>query len=128
MHPIFPPHHVFPNFCQFFISVSEMVHTMRVQNGLRHNDAIRYHKYCSRRLSHLRSKLKHKNGRHRYLSKPIPNDFQDARYLQLLMVAAERSWASHLEMKNALSTPAMPNGLIHTKGGDVKVRCQLKDA
>lgn len=103
-------------------SVSEFIFSMRLQNGLRHNDAIRYHKYCSRRLSRLRNKLKHKNGRHRFVAKPLPNDFVDERYLHLPLVEAERSYARHLEMQHIQSTPPNPNGLIHTENGNVKVR------
>lgn len=104
----------------FRIKISEFIFSMRLQNGLRHNDAIRYHKYCSRRLSRLRNKLKHKNGRHRFVAKPLPNDFVDERYLHLPLVEAERSYARHLEMQHIQSTPPNPNGLIHTENGNVK--------
>lgn len=94
---------------------------MRVHNGLRHHDASRYRKYCSYRLGHLRSKLKHKNGRNQFVGQPLPNDFHDIRFLYLPLVQTERSFAAHLEMKNAQSISPGADGLIQISSGKVKV-------
>lgn len=40
-----------------------MVKSAQNQNGLRHNDYSRYHKYCIRKLHRMRKSLKFTHGR-----------------------------------------------------------------
>lgn len=108
-------------FIFLLLAVSEIIYTARLQNGLRHNDASRYHHYCSARLAHLRSKLKHKHGRQRFVAKQLPFDFHDVRYLHIPILQTERCYAAYLEAKNLQSNQRNSDGLIKTSAGNLKV-------
>eukprot|EP00923_Selenidium_pygospionis_P006853 GHVN01011780.1.p1 GENE.GHVN01011780.1~~GHVN01011780.1.p1 ORF type:complete len:564 (-),score=101.00 GHVN01011780.1:523-2214(-) len=90
------------------LSLYREIHRMRLQNGLRHNDYHRYRGYCTRRLKRIRNSLKFKNGRNKYVQRPLPTGeaFNDARYLLIPLICAERGWAFGIQIKadNANST------------------------
>lgn len=88
----------------FSIPISELIHEMRLRNGLRHHDARRYRDYCTRRLRRIRGKLHYKHGRGRYIQRPFPLDITDVRYLHLLLLAAERCWAFSFHIKTILES------------------------
>ena len=76
------------------------------QNGLRHNDYGRYHKYCCRRMLRLRKSLQftqsqRQNKKYIYVEKPVTGDLvaQNAKYLQILIFKCEADWAYAMQMK-----------------------------
>lgn len=83
----------------FSIAILGLIWTQRYQNGLRHNDHYRYRQYCSRRVRHLRIVLMHKCGRGRYKDVPFPEDFGNSKFVDLLIVYAERCWAHAMLLK-----------------------------
>lgn len=48
-----------------------MVKSAQNQNGLRHNDYARYHKYCQRKLHRMRKSLKFMQGRKKFEKKEV---------------------------------------------------------
>ena len=56
-----------------------LVKAAQNQNGLRHNDYGRYHKYCCRRMLRIRKSLNYtqsqrQNKKHIYVEKPVTAD------------------------------------------------------
>ena len=76
------------------------------QNGLRHSDYGRYHKYCCRRMFRLRKSLKFtqstkKGKKHVYEEKPVTAEEvkKDPKYAQILIFKCEANWAYAMQMK-----------------------------
>ena len=75
-------------------SVLSAVRGSRLSNGLRHDDHLRYRRYCSRRLARLRSSLSWTAGpKAAVRPRPLPSPLPSALFLTLLLTQAERSWA-----------------------------------
>ncbi|PXF40910.1 Signal recognition particle subunit SRP68 [Gracilariopsis chorda] len=74
-------------------------------HGLKHADHLRYRRYCTRRLSRLRSATntsnKHPGHHHRYHACPITVEkiLSNERSLQIPLVLAEREWAFAMDVK-----------------------------
>lgn len=51
---------------QVLVDLLILVKSAQNQNGLRHNDYGRYHKYCVRKIYRLRKSLKFTQGRKQY--------------------------------------------------------------
>mmetsp|Transcript_24525 Transcript_24525/g.54583 ORF Transcript_24525/g.54583 Transcript_24525/m.54583 type:complete len:577 (+) Transcript_24525:97-1827(+) len=83
----------------FSMRILATVQTLQSQNGLRHNDHLRYRQYCTRRLRRLYTGLNFKHGRGRYKAPPFPENFNDPRYLEVLLVNAERAWGYGVQLK-----------------------------
>jgi len=100
----------------FAVKILSMVQAYQNQNGLRHNDHLRYRQYCSRRLARLYNVLHFKHGRGRYKPVPFPSDFQDPRYLEMLIVSAERAWSYGVQLKadNAAASVINPRSRHHS--------------
>jgi len=93
----------------FVISILSLIKTQRYQNGLRHNDHYRYRQYCTRRLRRLRIVLKYKFGKGKYKPNPFPKDFENSKFVELLIVQSERCWAHALQLKSDSAAAAQPN-------------------
>eukprot|EP00747_Dinoflagellata_sp_TGD_P207426 gnl/TRDRNA2_/TRDRNA2_81004_c0_seq1.p1 gnl/TRDRNA2_/TRDRNA2_81004_c0~~gnl/TRDRNA2_/TRDRNA2_81004_c0_seq1.p1 ORF type:complete len:592 (+),score=147.52 gnl/TRDRNA2_/TRDRNA2_81004_c0_seq1:67-1842(+) len=100
----------------FELKVLCMVNTQRSQNGLRHNDHLRYRQYCARRLRRLRCTLRWKHGRGRFKQALFPADFADKRYLEIPLVNAERAWSYGVQLKadNATASALNPQWRQHS--------------
>eukprot|EP00921_Rhytidocystis_pertsovi_P002359 GHVQ01004033.1.p1 GENE.GHVQ01004033.1~~GHVQ01004033.1.p1 ORF type:complete len:377 (+),score=71.66 GHVQ01004033.1:502-1632(+) len=83
--------------------------SMQSQNGVKHNDFMRYRQYCSRKLLRMRKALKFQQGRNRYVGKALPECIQDERYLVLVLVHAERCWSYGMQLKAETAVAAVPN-------------------
>lgn len=68
-------------------------------NGLRHNDHMRYRQYCCRRLRRLFVQLNFKHGRGRWKPAVWPEEVKDVRFLELLLMNAERAWSFGMQLK-----------------------------
>lgn len=100
---------VVPQHDPFALKIFCVVSAQQSQNGLRHNDHLRYRQYCSRRLRRLFCTLKFKHGRGRYKPSPFPADFQDARFLEVPLVNAERAWSYGVQLKSDNANAAQIN-------------------
>lgn len=85
---------------KFSLDIAEYTRNLQSQNGLRHGDYHRYRHFCSRKLHRLRKGLKIPNGRHRFKKATIPDSKTSSRFLELLVIQSERSWAHGLTLKS----------------------------
>ena len=81
------------------------------QNGLRHSDYGRYHRYCTRRMLRIRKKLaftqyKKINKKSLYVPKPITEEHacQNVKFLHILVFKCEADWAYAMQMKSCASS------------------------
>lgn len=51
-----------------------MVKSAQNQNGLRHNDYGRYHKYCIRKIYRMRKTLKFTQGRKQFTKRQVTSE------------------------------------------------------
>lgn len=104
-----------PTHDPFTFKILSVVQGQQSQNGLRHNDHLRYRRYCSRRLRRLYNVLRFKHGRGRFKQAPFPADFQDARFLEVPLVNAERAWSYGVQLKadNATASTMNPQWRHH---------------
>ncbi len=80
------------------------VKTAQNQNGLRHNDYARYHKYCVRKIYRMRKTLKFTQGRRQYQAKPVTFEAAtNVKHLLLLVFKAEANWAYATNIKQRFS-------------------------
>merc|ERR1719193_2944856 len=70
-----------------------------LNNGMRHNDYLRYRHSCSKRLRKLYVFLKYKNSKKPQKKVHLPSDFSDMRWLQIPLVSAERAWSYGMQLK-----------------------------
>jgi len=100
----------------FSFKLMETVQKQQSSNGLRHNDHLRYRQYCSRRLRRLFNALRFKHGKGRFKNVPFPDDFQDVRFLEIPLVAAERAWSYGVQLKadNAAASVLNPQWRHHS--------------
>ena len=89
------------------LDIAEYTRNLQSQNGLRHGDYHRYRHFCTRKLHRLRSSLKIPNGRHRFKKVPLPDTIHSQRFIELLVIQAERAWAHGLTLKSEF---ALNNG------------------
>lgn len=85
------------------LDIAEFTRNLQSHNGLRHSDYHRYRRFCTRKLHRLRSSLKIPNGRHRFRKATFPDKIESARYLQILILQAERAWAHGITLKSEFS-------------------------
>jgi len=100
----------------FSFKVLSLAQAQQSLNGLRHNDHLRYRQYCTRRLGRLYKVLHFKHGRGRFKAVPFPEDFSDIRFLEIPLVAAERSWSYGVQLKadNAAASQMNPRWRRHS--------------
>jgi len=98
-----------PTHDPFSFSVLKVAQTQQSLNGLRHNDHLRYKQYCSRRLRRLYTVLKFKHGKGRFKNTPLPDNFDDMRFLEIPLVSAERAWSFAVQLKSDNATSASFN-------------------
>jgi len=108
--PVVPTHE------PFSFALWRTVQTQQTQNGLRHNDHLRYRQYCQRRLRRLYNVLRFKHGRGRFKQAPFPPDFSDVRFLEIPLVSAERAWSYAVQLKadNAAASALNPQWRHHS--------------
>lgn len=84
------------------VEILPLIKDAQQHHGLRHKDYQRYRQYCARRLKRIRNTLNFKLGnRHGYKGKKISEDLvTDPRYLQMMLMNAERSWSYAMELKH----------------------------
>jgi len=85
---------------KFNLEIAEVTRNLQSLNGLRHGDYHRYRHFCTRKLRRVRSSLKIQNGRHRFKKTLVPDVINSVRFVELLVVQAERSWAHGLTLKS----------------------------
>ncbi|KAL7319269.1 signal recognition particle subunit srp68 [Mucor circinelloides] len=83
------------------VDVLGLINESRMTYGLRHQDYQRYREYCTNRIRRLRQilKLTQSNNKTTNVRKPLPQEFNDARYLHLGVYETERAWAFAMELK-----------------------------
>lgn len=78
------------------------------QHGLRHGDYQRYRGYCTRRVRRLRKVLKIPQGDKRHFKKRdvtsnnLNGKNADERYLHIVLMLAERTWAYAMQVQSFL--------------------------
>lgn len=88
----------------FCCAVLANIKTAQMTNGLRHGDHQRYRQYCSRRLRRIRVGLDCTQSKREFKPQAItPATVTDVRYLALVLVQAERSWAYAMQLKNDMT-------------------------
>lgn len=99
----------------FNFEVADFTRSLQSQNGLRHGDYNRYRRLCTRKVHRLKSTLNLSNGRHRYKHVPMPDVINSPKFVQLLVVQAERAWAYAVTLKSeyALGEAKAPGRIRH---------------
>lgn len=76
---------------------------MHLQNGLRHNDYSRYHKYCTNKLKTLKKSLKlsavQTKTKKFELIAIKPEIIENDKYFYIVFLNCERSWAYSMSLK-----------------------------
>jgi len=105
-----------PTHDPYSFKIWTIVSAQQSQNGLRHNDHLRYRQYCSRRLRRLHNVLRFKHGRGRFKQVPYPADFKDVRFLEIPLTQAERAWSYGVQLKadNANAATTNPQWRLHS--------------
>jgi|EP00927_Polykrikos_kofoidii_P057984 signal recognition particle subunit SRP68 len=97
-----------PSHEPFTVKLLSIAKSMQMEHGLRHNDHLRYRQYGTRRLRRLYIKLKFKHGtRGKFKQPPFPDDFSDPRFLEVLLVQAERAWSYGMQLKSDNATASV---------------------
>ena len=74
------------------VEIIATVKASQSQNGLKHSDYLRYRRYCTKKLRHLRKSLKFLCGHGKFEKKVIsPELCEDSRFIMILLFNAERS-------------------------------------
>ena len=88
-------------------SILLIIKAAQNQNGLRHSDYGRYHRYCCRRMIRLRRSLgftqvsRKRDKKQAFHERPVTTDLAktNQKYLQILLFKAEADWAYAMQMK-----------------------------
>jgi uncharacterized Rmd1/YagE family protein len=101
----------------FIVDLLIMVKSAQNQNGLRHNDYGRYHKYCVRKIYRLRRALKFTQGKKQYVQKLVSAEeaSKNNKYLHILVFKCEAHWAYAMQMKQVVS-----GGVVKGSGDSAK--------
>jgi hypothetical protein len=117
---------------KFSLGVLAYIKAAQLQNGLRHNNYLKYRVYCANRLKTLRRRCKfshrapkihpssdalpqnskgkrHKGGAHTYVKRLLTLDFDDLQYPHIALVNAERAWAYAMQLKQDAETAGGDN-------------------
>ncbi|XP_063681088.1 signal recognition particle subunit SRP68-like [Bolinopsis microptera] len=92
--------------CPFALSLLKEIKEYQNLHGLKHDDYQRYRQYCSRRLHRLYKGLKFLHGGKKFTNKKITPDLfvKDIRYMQIILLQAERAWAYAMDLKQFANT------------------------
>lgn len=87
-------------------TVLKIIKEAQQQHGLRHADYQRYRGYCSRRLKRLRKALKIPQGDRRHFKRKdiTPAMVTDDKFLQVLLIMAERAWSYAMQLRQESNT------------------------
>ena len=98
------------------LGILTLIKAAQNQNGLRHSDYGRYHRYCTRRMLRLRKSLgfthtKRVNRKQEYDPKTITLELakENVKYLQILIFKCEADWAYAMQMKQATTNLTSKN-------------------
>jgi hypothetical protein len=86
-----------------------MVKSAQNQNGLRHNDYGRYHKYCIRKIYRVKKALRFTvgsgTGKKQFVKKTVTAEDakRNPKHLHLLVFKCEANWAYALQMRQIIS-------------------------
>jgi len=98
----------------FSLEILSKIKANQAANGIRLGDYVRYSQYCTKRMHRIRKKLKFHHGA-KFKKKSItPEIVIDARYLELVLLFAERSWADSMRLKD-MESDAHPRAKFHAK-------------
>eukprot|EP01129_Flabellula_baltica_P015626 TRINITY_DN8024_c0_g1_i1.p1 TRINITY_DN8024_c0_g1~~TRINITY_DN8024_c0_g1_i1.p1 ORF type:complete len:556 (+),score=133.77 TRINITY_DN8024_c0_g1_i1:28-1668(+) len=91
---------------RFSLDLLSTIKNAQVRHGLLQSDFLRYRKYCSNRVSRLRHGLGITHGKKKYAKRNFTSDVvDDARYLELLLMYAERAWALATALEDEFDNP-----------------------
>lgn len=97
-------------------TVLDYVNDIRFKHGIRSEEYGRFHSYCSKRLTILRKQLRLTTIKsNKYVREEFPDVITDTRYLEILALMAERSWAYGMLLKSQCETS-------HTSGPNARHR------
>jgi len=101
--------------CPFSLKVLKIIKEFQNLHGLKHDDYQRYRQYCTRRLQRMYKGLKFTHGSKKFQNKKITQEFlvKDIRYLQIILVRAERAWAYAMDLKQFANTESRKQ--VHLK-------------
>lgn len=101
--------------CPFSLKVLKIIKEFQNLHGLKHDDYQRYRQYCTRRLQRMYKGLKFTHGSKKFQNKKITPEFlvKDIRYLQIILVRAERAWAYAMDLKQFANTESRKQ--VHLK-------------
>lgn len=101
--------------CPFSLKVLKTIKEFQNLHGLKHDDYQRYRQYCTRRLQRMYKGLKFTHGNKKFQNKKITQEFlvKDIRYLQIILVRAERAWAYAMDLKQFANTESRKQ--VHLK-------------
>jgi len=87
---------------KFNVEVCNIIYQAQQEHGLKHDNYQRYREYCTRRLKRLRKVLNFKMGDKRKVNpkKVTEDNFNDPRFVMLLVMSSERAWSHAMELKN----------------------------
>ncbi|EDO08506.1 signal recognition particle subunit SRP68 [Babesia bovis T2Bo] len=90
-------------------TVLDYINEIRFKHGMRIEEYSRYHGYCSKRLCNLRRQLRMGPIRsNKYVRLEFPETVSDVRYLEILALCAERSWAYGMVLKSQCEASHTP--------------------
>jgi signal recognition particle subunit SRP68 len=96
-----------------------LVKSAQNQNGLRHNDYGRYHKYCIRKIYRMRKSLKFTQGKKQYTQKKVTpaEASKNNKYLLLQVFKCEANWASGMQMRQIVSGQGAASNKLNQDAG-----------
>ena len=96
------------------VEIIATVKASQSQNGLKHSDYLRYRRYCTKKLRHLRKSLKFLCGHGKFEKKVIsPELCEDSRFIMILLFNAERSWSYAMQLRQHISSHPSAIGKRH---------------
>lgn len=111
--PTGPQHEPFSQKMHSIIKARQLV------NGLRHHDYSKYRHYCTRRLHTIYAavKYKHANAKGRYKAPvwPAAAQLDDVRWLEMLLMTAERAWSYAMQLKGEMAVAVEFNNATRKK-------------
>lgn len=92
--------------CPFALKLLKEIKECQNLHGLKHDDYQRYRQYCSRRLHRIYKGLKFLHGSKKFSNKKITPELfvKDIRYMQIILIRAERAWAYAMDLKQFANT------------------------
>lgn len=96
------------------VEIIATIKSSQSQNGLKHSDYLRYRRFCTKKLRHLRKSLKFLYGHGKFEKKLITPDLcEDSRYILLILFSAERAWSYAMQLRQHISSHPSAVGKRH---------------